>query len=155
MGNGFPANLRNPFPVRLTARDGSLWGSLSSSFFDNLVVIKWHLNLNVVRCAVGRIGPVSRALSSPHEFCSLLEHSVGGALNSCGQVTKGTWGMSWRQETLKGVEDCDKPGGVVIRALIPGALNRRTLNPIGVRGKRGELNHLSNRRKRKKNRFRK
>ena len=46
-----------------------------------------------------------------------------GALDSCGQVTKGTWGMSWRQEALKGVEDCDKPGGVVKRALIPGYPN--------------------------------
>ncbi len=76
-----------------------------------------------------------------------------GALDSCGQATKGTWGMSWRQEALKGVEDCDKPGGVVKRALIPGFLNPHTLNPIGVCGQRGELKHLSNRRKRKKNRF--
>ena len=79
--------------------------------------------------------------------------SVKGALDSCGQATKGTWGMSWRQEALKGVEDCDKPGGVVKRALIPGSLNWHTLNPIGVCGQRGELKHLSNRRKRKKNRF--
>jgi len=74
-------------------------------------------------------------------------------LNSCGQATKGTWGMSWCQETLKGVEDCDKPGGVVKRALIPGFLNSHMLNPIGICGKRGELKHLSNRWKRKKNRF--
>ena len=52
-----------------------------------------------------------------------------GVLDSCGQATKGTWGMSWCQEVLKGVEDCEKPGGVVKRALIPGFLNRRTLNP--------------------------
>ena len=44
-------------------------------------------------------------------------------LNSCGQVTKGAWGMSWRQEALKGVEVCEKPGGVDKRALIPGFLN--------------------------------
>ena len=54
--------------------------------------------------------------------------SVFGVLDSCGQATKGAWGMSWRQEALKGVEDCDKPGGVVKRALIPGFLNRRALN---------------------------
>jgi len=29
------------------------------------------------------------------------------------------WGMSGRQEAMKGVEDCDKLGGVVKRALIP------------------------------------
>jgi hypothetical protein len=39
------------------------------------------------------------------------------------------WGMSWRQEAMKGVEDCEKPGGVVKRALIPGSLTGRTLNP--------------------------
>ncbi len=52
-----------------------------------------------------------------------------GVLDSCGQATKGTWGMSWRQEALKGVEDCEKPGGVVKRALIPGFPNWRALNP--------------------------
>ena len=46
-----------------------------------------------------------------------------------GQATKGVWGMSWRQEAMKGVEDCDKPGEAVKRALIPGSPNRRTLNP--------------------------
>ena len=52
-----------------------------------------------------------------------------GVLDSCGQAIKGTWGMSWRQEALKGVEDCEKPGGVVKRALIPGFPNWRALNP--------------------------
>jgi len=33
------------------------------------------------------------------------------------------WGMSWRQKPMKGVEDCDKPGVVVKRALIPGFPN--------------------------------
>jgi len=47
----------------------------------------------------------------------------------CGQATKGVWGMSWRQEAMKGVEDCDKPGGAVKRALIPGSLNDRRVNP--------------------------
>ena len=36
-----------------------------------------------------------------------------------GQVTKGVWGMSWRQEALKGVEDCDKRGVAVKQAMIP------------------------------------
>jgi len=39
------------------------------------------------------------------------------------------WGMSWRQEAKKGVEDCDKPGGAVNRALRPGCPNCRVLNP--------------------------
>ena len=49
--------------------------------------------------------------------------------DQCGQATKGMWGMSWRQEAMKGVEDCDKPGEVVKRALIPGYPNERALNP--------------------------
>ena len=47
----------------------------------------------------------------------------------CGQATKGMWGMSWRQEAMKGVEDCEKPGGAVKRVLIPGFPTTRTLNP--------------------------
>jgi len=39
------------------------------------------------------------------------------------------WGMSWRQKAMKGVENCDKPGEVVKRALIPGYPNERALNP--------------------------
>jgi len=50
-------------------------------------------------------------------------------LDSCGQATKGAWGMSWRQEAMKGVEDCDKPGGAVKQALILGFLNQAVLNP--------------------------
>ena len=49
--------------------------------------------------------------------------------DQCGQATKGMWGMSWRQKAMKGVEDCDKPGEAVKRALIPGSPNHRTLNP--------------------------
>ena len=49
--------------------------------------------------------------------------------DQCGQATKGVWGMSWRQEAMKGVEDCDKPGEAVKRALIPGYPNDRVLNP--------------------------
>jgi hypothetical protein len=40
-------------------------------------------------------------------------------LNKCGQATKGTWGMSWRQKAVKGVEDCEKLGGTVNRVLSP------------------------------------
>ncbi len=48
--------------------------------------------------------------------------------DQCGQVTKGMWGMSRRQEAMKGVEDCDKPGGLVKRDLIPGYPNDPALN---------------------------
>ncbi len=51
-----------------------------------------------------------------------------GALDSCGQATKGVWGMSWRQEALKGVVDCEKLGGAVEQALIPGYPNWHVLN---------------------------
>ena len=37
--------------------------------------------------------------------------------------------MSRRQEAMKGVEDCDKPGGLVKRELIPGSPNYHVLNP--------------------------
>ncbi len=49
--------------------------------------------------------------------------------DQCGQATKGVWGMSWRQKAMKGVENCDKPGEAVKRALIPGFPNDRMLNP--------------------------
>ena len=39
--------------------------------------------------------------------------------DQCGQATKGAWGMSWRQKAMKGVEVCEKSGGVDKRALIP------------------------------------
>ena len=45
-----------------------------------------------------------------------------------GQATKGVWGMPRRQEAMKGVEDCDKPGGLVKRELIPGFPNDPVVN---------------------------
>jgi hypothetical protein len=54
---------------------------------------------------------------------------AGRGRGQCGQAIKGVWGMSWRQEAMKGVEDCDKPGEAVKRAMIPGSLNERRLNP--------------------------
>ena len=49
-------------------------------------------------------------------------------MNHCDQVTKGVWGMSWRQKAMKGVEGCDMPGEVVKQALIPGFLNYCIVN---------------------------
>jgi hypothetical protein len=54
---------------------------------------------------------------------------LGRGQDQCGQATKGVWGMSRRQKAMKGVEDCDKPGGAVKRALSPGCPNYRALNP--------------------------
>ena len=54
---------------------------------------------------------------------------ASGVRGQCGQASKGVWGMSRRQEAMKGVEDCEKPGGAVKRALRPGSPNRRVLNP--------------------------
>lgn len=45
------------------------------------------------------------------------------ALDSGGQATKGAWGMSRRQEALKGAEGCDKPGVTVKQVMIPGFPN--------------------------------
>jgi len=39
------------------------------------------------------------------------------------------WGMSRRQEAMKGAENCEKPGGAVKQALMPGYPNGRKLNP--------------------------
>ena len=58
--------------------------------------------------------------------------SVGGGcqgFDQCGQATKGVWGMPWRQKAMKGVEDCDKLGGLVKRELIPRSLNEPGVNP--------------------------
>ena len=54
---------------------------------------------------------------------------LGRGQDQRGQATKGVWGMSRRQKAMKGVEDCDKPGGAVKRALSPGCPNYRALNP--------------------------
>ncbi len=50
-------------------------------------------------------------------------------VDQCGQATKGVWGMPWRQEAMKGVEDCDKLGGLVKRESIPRSLNYPCVNP--------------------------
>jgi acetolactate synthase-1/2/3 large subunit len=41
---------------------------------------------------------------------------------------QGVWGMPGRQAAKKGVENCDKLGGAVKRALIPRCPNRPALN---------------------------
>ena len=52
--------------------------------------------------------------------------------------------MSWCQEALKGVEVCEKLGGVDKQALIPEIPELACTESIGVRGQPSELKHLSN-----------
>lgn len=40
-------------------------------------------------------------------------------LDICGQAPKGTWGMSWRQKAMKGVEVCEKLGEADKQVTIP------------------------------------
>ncbi len=50
---------------------------------------------------------------------SLRRASCSRALDKCGQATKGVWGMSWHQKAMKGVEVCEKLGGVDKQMMIP------------------------------------
>lgn len=50
---------------------------------------------------------------------SLRRVSCSRALDKCGQATKGVWGMSWHQKAMKGVEVCEKLGGVDKQMMIP------------------------------------
>ena len=50
------------------------------------------------------------------------------AFDKCGQATKGVWGMSWHQEAMKGVEVCEKLGGVDKQVMIPRYPNYRIVN---------------------------
>lgn len=48
------------------------------------------------------------------------------------KLVKGAWGMSRYQKAMKGVEVCEKPGGVDKRALIPGFPNCSCAESIGA-----------------------
>ena len=61
--------------------------------------------------------PGRRALSSP---------DGGTASHEGGQATKSTWWMPRRREAMKDAAGCDKPRGVVKRALIRGCPNGET-----------------------------
>ena len=74
---------------------------------------------------IGFLSTIRRAGWRKPPECRVKRQGV----DQCGQATKGVWGMPWRQEAMKGVEDCDKPGGLVKRELIPGSLNYPRLNP--------------------------
>jgi len=74
----------------------------------------------VIAVATAAIGPFDLSCSSKLRFPAGMNRR---GLDQCGQATKGTWGMSWHQKAVKGVEDCDKPGEIVKRVLIPGFPN--------------------------------
>ena len=108
----------------------------------------WHRQNRVDR------SPVSRPPVQDLPDSSERRWSIGvRARDHCGQATKGMWGMSWRQEAMKGVEGCEKPGEAVKQAFDPGIPELPYVEYIGVRGQRGELKHLSNRRKGKQMRL--
>jgi hypothetical protein len=74
----------------------------------------------------GAAAPVGFFEGGPVRGCSegsLLGLWFWRALDHGGQATKGTWGMSWRQEAMKGVEVCEKPGGGDKQPWIPGCPN--------------------------------
>ena len=102
-------------PRRRNVRRAWLQGHLEHSLLG--------LNNNFIPLRAGRFSGQSEACevwSSIRKARSQESKAPSfGALDSCGQATKGTWGMSWRQKPMKGVEDCDKSGVVVKRALIP------------------------------------
>ena len=85
-----------------------------------------HEPLERVRIVTNPI-PRNGTVAGSILYLLVFKHHRGQ--DQCGQVTKGMWGMSWRQEAMKGVEDCEKPGGAVKRALIPGCPNHPALNP--------------------------
>jgi len=67
---------------------------------------------------------IDRLLCSSICLCSsspgsLRRVSCSRALDKCGQATKGVWGMSWHQKAMKGVEVCEKLGGVDKQMMIP------------------------------------
>ena len=91
----------------------------------------------------------------------LFAVSCGESLRLYGQVNKRTWWMPWQPEAMKDAVGSEMPRGAVKQALIRGCPNGETnsiyrvscIEYIDVRGKRGELKHLSTRRKRNQLRF--
>ena len=84
---------------------------------------RWHLPRG------GAAAPFLASLVASIVTLVVIHQGSVRALDLSGQATKGVWGMSRRQKAMKGVEVCDKPGGVDKRALIPGSLNEPMLNP--------------------------
>ena len=90
---------------------------------------------------LGFVGGEACRRSAPDAWPSLGAR-VAGVSGGAAKLVRACGGCLGTRRR-KGVEDCDKSGGVVKRALIP----EHPSQP-------GELKHLSTRRKRKKPRFR-
>jgi hypothetical protein len=73
------------------------------------------------RLALLKRDPVDAAATHPNRVFAPANvgEKFSRGFDQCGQATKGAWGMSWRQKAMKGVEVCEKLGGVDKRALIP------------------------------------
>ena len=96
-------------------------------------------NANRLRPTVVRVGFGDKKLDSVHTGGG---RKADKGLNNVAKLLRACGGCLGARR-LKGVEDCEKPGGAVKRVLIPGY-------PSQPR----ELKHLITWRKRKKNRFR-
>jgi hypothetical protein len=130
----------NPCPVL----GGLPVGSVSrSGVFSRLGVLWW----GVWGCSGwGRLRLVTKLLFPWVPCCGvgggggLWRGGVGGCLlriaqwmrasNLCGQVAEGERWMPWHQEPMKDVGGRDRPGGVAIRAVIPGCPNGGTRHQL-------------------------
>ena len=89
-------------------------------------VVRFALRHNGQRVALPGLGVLGLRLRLAVAGLScggLLGLWLWRALDHGGQATKGTWGMSWRQEARKGVEVCEKLGGGDKQPWIPGCPN--------------------------------
>lgn len=71
----------------------------------------------------------SQQLSVAGHHLAIKPYAASRIIHHGGQVNKGVWRMSRRQEAMKGVEGCEKPGVAVKQAMIPGFPNYHALNP--------------------------
>ena len=115
---------RGPFSRRTL--EAFSQGSIAVAFFRSqrpVIVAGIRSKSEKNRCAGLRHSRMRLPIKKPG-VSSLETHARSRALDSGGQATKGAWGMTRRQEALKGAEDCDKPGVTVKQVMIPGFPNR-------------------------------
>ena len=90
-----------------------------------------------------------------------MHMTLGESLRLYGQAFKRMWWMPWQPEAMKDAVGSEMPRGAVKQALIRGCPNGEThliyqvslTEFIGKGSERGELKHLSTRRKRNQLRF--
>jgi branched-subunit amino acid ABC-type transport system permease component len=113
------ARLSDPLGFWLAGLAGILVTALAALMVERLIINRLR-GAPVISLAIVTIGVDIILLTE------LIRRIGSDILNV---PTKGVWGMSWRQEATKGVEDCEKRGGAVNRALIPRSLNYPGGNP--------------------------